>query len=152
MASASRESIYQALFAIVSSQSVYGWQTTARRLKLWGDVPLDEQPALYQFEGEPDKYVYSSGTVYGSQKRTICAKLFCYTNAKDPTIIGSTALNNMLDAFDAALNPSGADLATGLNTLGGLVYSCRIAGVPLKDVGDIDGQSLLIVDVEMVLP
>ena len=69
-----------------------------------------------------------------------------------PTIIGATALNNKLDAFDAALNPSGADLATGLNTLGGLVYSCRIAGVPLRDPGDIDGQSLLIVDVEMVLP
>lgn len=150
MAQASRETIYQALFNVVSS--AYPWVTTSRRLKLWGDVQLDDRPAFFQHQGKGDGYRYSSQTIFGSQVRTLHAWLFFYTNAKDPTIIGASQLNAISDALDAALNPSGADLATGLQTLGGLVNDCRIINVPVEDCGDLDGDGLLIVEVEMTLP
>ena len=147
--SASREEIYQALFAVVSD--AYQWNSApSRRLKLWGDVPLGDRPALFQFEGEPDAYAYSAQPILSSQKRTIHAKLFAYIDAKDPTIVGSSQINAILDAFDAAIAPDNYD--TGLFTLGGLVYSCLISGVPLRDPGDLDGDGLTIVDVEMLLP
>ena len=150
MTQATREQVATAIFNLVSA--AYPFVTTSRRLKLWGDVPLEQQPAFYQTQGEAQIYRYSSGTVYGSQNRQMKVRLWFYGNAKDPSIIGATLLNNILDAVDAALAPTGGDAQTGKNSLGGLVDSCRIANVPLFDAGDIDGQGLLIVDLEVWLP
>ncbi len=61
-------------------------------------------------------------------------------------------MNVALDALDAALAPTGADIAAGRQTLGGAVYDCRITGVPVRDVGDLDGDGLAVVSVRLVLP
>ena len=70
-----REQIMQALFTLVSN--AYPWATTSRRLKLWGDVPVEDRPALFQFEGGPAPYKYSMD-IYPI--RVIPVKLFCYIN------------------------------------------------------------------------
>ena len=48
--------------------------------------------------------------------------------------------------------PPDSDLALGRQTLGGAVYDCRITGVPVRDVGDLDGDGLAVVAVRLVLP
>ncbi len=58
----------------------------------------------------------------------------------------------MLDALDATLEPAGADVALGRLTLGGTAYSCAVAGRPLKDPGDLDGDGLLVVPIQIILP
>ncbi len=50
------------------------------------------------------------------------------------------------------LEPAGADVALGRLTLGGTAYSCAVAGRPLKDPGDLDGDGLLVVPIQIILP
>jgi hypothetical protein len=149
MTTPTREAIYSALFALVSG--AYAWKTSARRLKLWGDVPPSMRPALFQFEGveDDDEWTGSGGL---QLVRTLACKLFIYTDASDPSTIGATQLNNINDALDAALAPSGGDVMTNRQTLGGLVSSCRIKGRRFKDPGDLDGDGLLIVPISIVWP
>ena len=68
-----------------------------------------------------------------------------------PTTPGATAINNALDAIDAALAPL-ADLGLGRQTLGGAVHDCKIMGVPVRDTGDLDGDGLAVVAVLLVGP
>jgi len=143
-----RKEAVDALALLVSR--AYPWKTgPLRRLKLWTDVPLSARPACYFFEGGEDLYTW---TETARPRRVLEVHLFVYLNAKDGTIIGATLLNDVMDALDAALVPSGSDIALGRNTLGGIVYYCRIEGKVLKDPGDLDGDALLVVPIGMLLP
>lgn len=143
----SREAAFAALFAAVSA--AYPWGVASRRLKLWGEVPAASRPALFQFEGAPETYAWPTPA---APKRAIEAKLFLYFDARDTATPGASAINAALDAIDAALALSGADLGLGRQTLGGAVHSCKIAGIPLRDPGDLDGDGLAIVEVKLDLP
>jgi hypothetical protein len=79
-------------------------------------------------------------------------QLFLYFDARDPTTPGATAINNALDAIDAALAPAASDLSLGRQTLGGAVHDCKIMGVPVRDTGDLDGDGLAVVAVRLVGP
>jgi hypothetical protein len=148
--SATREQIATAVFSLVSGAYAFGY--TSRRLRLWGDDPLATRPSFYMTQGEAQPYNYGSGTIYGSIRRLLKIRLWFYANAKDPTIIGATQLNEIWDAVDAVIFPSGGDAMTGKNTLGGLVDDCRIANVPVFDAGDLDGDGLLMIDLEVTMP
>ncbi len=143
----SRETAFSALFAALSA--AYPWGLASRRLKLWSEVPPALRPALFQLESGPETYAWTSPA---APKRTFEAKLFLYFDARDRTIPGSTALNDALDAIDAALAPTGGDAALGRQTLGGAVYDCKIFGVPVRDPGDLDGNGLAVVSVRLVGP
>jgi len=143
----SREAAFSALFAAVSA--AYPWGVASRRMRLWSDVPPTLRPALYQLESGPETYQWTSAA---TPRRTYEAKLFLYFDSRDATSPGATALNNALDALDAALAPQGLDLVSGRQTLGGAVYDCKIAGVPVRDVGDLDGDGLAVVSVRLIAP
>ncbi len=143
----SREAAFSALFAAVSG--AYPWGMASRRLKLWSETPAAMRPALFQLESAPEAYQWASPA---TPKRTIGAKLFLYFDSRDPLTPGATALNAALDAIDAALAPSGLDLASGRQTLGGAVHDCKIDAVPVRDTGDLDGDGLAVVSVRLVLP
>ena len=143
----SREAAFSALFSLVSN--AYPWGLASRRLKLWSETPAHLRPALFQLEAGPETYQW---TQLATPRRTLEAKLFLYFDARDPTTPGSSAINAALDALDAALAPTGADLAAGRQTLGGAVYDGRITGVPVRDVGDLDGDGLAVVSVRLILP
>lgn len=142
--SAPREAVSTALFGLLVA--AYPWRSSSRRLKLWVDVPLDQRPALYQTEFLPEVY---SWTGQPTPKRTLGARLFIYIDAKDPVVVGATEFNNILDALDGALNPPTGQLK---QTLGGLCDNCRIKGVSTKEPGDLDGDGVLIVEVELIFP
>ncbi len=143
----SHEAAFTALFAAVSA--AYPWGLASRRLKLWSEVPPSSRPALFQLESGPETYQWTSPA---TPRRTYEAKLFLYFDARDPSTPGSTAINQALDAIDAALQPQGLDLATGRQTLGGVVHDCKITGVPVRDVGDLDGDGLAVVSVRLIAP
>ena len=133
----SREAAFSALFAAVSA--AYPWNLASRRMKLWSEVPPSARPSLFQLESGPETYQWTNQAV---PRRALEAKLFLYFDARDPTTPGSTAINDALDALDAALAPQGLDLATGRQTLGGAVYDCRITGVPVRD-GNLELKAMI---------
>jgi hypothetical protein len=143
----SREAAFSALFDTVSN--AYAWGVASRRLKLWSEIPAAMRPALFQLEAGPETYQWTS---LATPRRTIEAKLFLYFDSRDPLTPGAIAINAALDAIDAALAPQGVDLAAGRQTLGGAVYDCKVAGVPVRDTGDMDGDGLAVVGVRLVLP
>jgi hypothetical protein len=146
--SGQRESAIEALLALVAS--AYPWAyPPARRLQMWSEVPPAARPCCFLFEGGRESYSWSNGA---TPKRIIEAQIFVYVDAKDPAIVGASQLNDVMDALDAALAPAGADAGLGRQTLGGLVYTCRIDGAPFKDPGDLDGDGLLIAPVKLILP
>jgi hypothetical protein len=143
-----RESAIAALMNLVAN--AYPWTLgPVRRLKLWSDVPAANRPACFLFEGSQETYSWSESAL---PKRIIEVRLFVYLDAKDPSVVGATLVNNVMDAFDNAFVISGGDVILGRNTLGGTVYNCRIDGKILKDPGDLDGDALLIVPIKLVLP
>ena len=142
-----RENAVNALLAAVTA--AYQWSNTpARRLKLWGDVPKAARPALFQSESGRESYAWTNLT---NPKRSVEVRLFVYVAATDANP-GAPQLNAIKDALDAALKPSGSDVPLGRNTLGGNVSSCKIRDIPVNDPGDIDGDGVLVVTVELVLP
>lgn len=158
MTTGSREQILSALFTL--GCGAYAWKNTpagdqtqgipsVRRLRLWGDVPLDQRPAFFQFEGGRGLYTWSTEATL---KRTIRPQWFIYFNAKDPASVGASLINPVLDALDAALKPAGADIATGRQTLGNLCYHCRIDGDPFQDPGDLDGDGLVVIPINILMP
>jgi hypothetical protein len=105
-------------------------------MKLWSEVPAASRPALFQLESGPETYQRASPA---TPKRTLEAKLFLYFDARDPTIPGATAINNALDAIDAALAPVGDEGETdhddaaehsrqGTGATAGTVFGCRSDG------------------------
>ena len=118
-----REAAFSALFAAVSA--AYPWGQASRRMKLWSEVPAALRPAFFQLESGPETYQWASPA---TPKRTLEAKLFLYFDARDPTTPGATAINNALDAIDAALAPAGSDLSLGRQTLGGTVLRLQGRG------------------------
>ncbi len=148
MPSTTREAAIQALIGVVSG--AYAWKLgPVRRLKLWSDVPVVSRPACFFFEGGQETYSWTESAV---PKRIIEVKVFIYLNSKDSTSVGGALVNDVMDAFDSAFALSGADIATGRNTLGGAAYHCRIDGKVLKDPGDLDGDAVLIAPIKIILP
>ena len=99
----SRETIYAALFALVSG--LPGVAFASRRLKHWSDVAPALQPALFMVQkreqpreqrGLPTHWTF-----------TLDLYLYAHSGA-DPNAIPAQALNGLIDALEAA--PHGLDL------------------------------------------
>jgi hypothetical protein len=141
-----RETIYSALYAKL--QGAASFNTTSRRLRHWGGVTAAEQPALFQSQkdetahrtrGQPPKWM-------------LTLDIYVYAQAPDDATSPATVLNPLLDALEAALAPAGADLATGVQTLGGLVSHCWISGKITTDEGVLGGQAVAIIPIEILVP
>jgi hypothetical protein len=121
------------------------WRTVSNKLRLWGDVSPDQQPAAFLVtHRETDEY-----RGLGLLRRRLELGVWCYT--RSDSAIGSEDLDTIMEAFESTFNivdnPS-----TGCNTLGNLVYWLRIEGKVFKDPGDIDSQTLLIVPMIVEMP
>jgi hypothetical protein len=143
----SRETIMAALLARL--QTTAGVVTVSRRVKLWTDVPPAEQPAIFIAEHGEDVAHRSENT---PGLVTIGVDLFVYVYTGEPGGVPATTLNTVLDAIDAALAPSGADMVRGRQTLGGLVSHCFVNGSVFKDPGDLDNQGLAVVPIKILVP
>lgn len=122
-----------------------GFLTTGRRLKHWSQVP--SQPALF-LRSEDEESEWAAPPM---QVLTIRADAYLYSNyGQDPDVAPETMLNNLLDAIDSALAPDNP--MTRQFTLGGLVSWCRVIGRIEKDTGDLDGQAIAEIPIEILVP
>lgn len=137
-----REPIYAALFNKVANlQNIV---TASRRLKHWNDVPPSEQPAVFQTQTGENAIVKTGFPTRWS----FGVDLYLYCHAgNDPDVTPATDLNNLLDAIETALKPD----YTGYQTLGGLVYDCRIDGKIETDEGTLGPQSLALIPIKITV-
>lgn len=138
-----REAIYSALFKLLAN--IDGINTADRILAHWDDVSPNMQPALFmtcvsqkaeQVTGFPTKY-------------SLEAKVWLYTHRDTAGEIPSTAINQILDALDAALKPPAGP--SFKQTLGGLVEHCWIDGEIQTDEGTLGNQAVAIVPIRLLV-
>lgn len=152
MATATRNEVMAAILTVLNdmvfSRPVNGamtWVKVTNRLMLWGDVAPDQQPfAALVTHQEQDEY-----RGLGLYRRRLELRVWCYTRSDSTP--GAPDLDTLMEAFEAAFNVVD-NFSTGCNTLGGLVYWCRIEGKTFKDPGDLDNQTLLIVPIVVEMP
>lgn len=152
MATATRNEVMTAILNVIQSMTfstaINGsitWNTVSNVLRLWGDVSPDQQPAAFLVtHKELDEY-----RGLGLVRRRLELGIWCYS--RSDSFPGSIQLDTMMEAFEAAFNTID-NFSTGCNTLGGLVYWCRIEGRVFKDPGDLDKQTLLIVPLIVEMP
>lgn len=148
MAIVAREAIYDALLAKLTLAGGTNFKTYTRRWKSAWDDPgamLALLPMLVQWE-DREEISYSDNRGIG-RIMTISMRLELYAKipvghtvgVPDKSTSGSSVLNPLLDVLDNALAPVGMD---GLQTLGGVVYDCRIEGEIVKVLGDEDPSGL----------
>lgn len=130
----------------INNQSTWAIPVS-QRLRLWGDVPADQQPAAFVVtHRETDEY-----RGLGLPRRRLEIGIWCYCRTDDISVSGATYLDSMMEAFEGVFyNPQSS--STGENTLNGLVYFCRLEGRVFKDPGDIDYQALMIVPLIVEMP
>lgn len=123
------------------------WRTVSNRLRLWADVSAEQQPyAALVTHRELDEY-----RGLGLLRRRLEFGIWCYCRSDNAD--GGPLLDTMMEAFESAFITNAIDdPGQNANTLGGLVYWCRIEGRVFKDPGDIDNQTLLIVPLIVEMP
>lgn len=125
-----------------------GFQTIGRRVKSWNQDLA--QPALFLINADEERTQREGHP----PRRTMQVELLIYTDVgKNPDFAPGTALNNFLDAIEAALLPQpGQELLFNRVTLGGLVWHCWISGKAEFYPGDLGTQSKALIPVSILIP
>jgi hypothetical protein len=141
-----RAQIEAALFALLEQAS--GFTASSQRFIHWDQVNATQMPFLALLKtGESREREGSLGLL------TLKYHVFIYiSSGMDPNDVPGTAMNALLDAVDASVAPTGSDLQTGLQTLGGLVDHVWPHGEVFVDNGDIDGKGVAAIPFEIVVP
>lgn len=136
----SRESVYTALFDRI--KDLPGLVTASRRLKHWTDVSTSEMPAIFIAQRN-ESISHGQGLNAISDKY---ADIYIYVSNQGD-ISPSTALNQMLDSIESAMQPDNPIRNT--LTLGGLVRHCRIEGTIETDEGTLGDIAVAIVPIRI---
>lgn len=124
---------------------ITGFQTTGRRVKMWSQVTA--QPALFLRNLE-DEIAVREGQ---PNRRTMNVEAWIYSNAgRDPDIAPGTPLNYLIDAIESVIKPD--NVLVNRNTLGGLVWDCKVDGKITYDPGDLDAQAKAIIPIRILIP
>ena len=147
----SRRQVADALLKLIDG--VYQWnQKPSRRLMMWADVDASLRPCAF-LRKPHEGFKKQSPTV--PVVRTLEFMLYVYVNAK-PVDQGSTAgadqIDDILDALESALQPSGPGVSDNRQTLGGIVFHCWIEGDVPIDAGDLDGDGVTLVPIRVMMP
>ncbi len=126
------------------------WGVTSRRLKLWNDVDSSVQPALYLLQHREALVNSGQGT---PNRQYLLMGAWCYARTDSDSIIGDDLLDIMTEAIEPTLQAD--DPQTNNLTLGGLCTWCRLdrdSNQVIRDPGDIDGQALLVLPIQILFP
>jgi hypothetical protein len=136
-----RETAGAALFTLL--QNATGITNTARKLMASSDLNMANMPML---ELVAKSEMAERKGVGIPVFWTIHYFAFIYVSTLDPGNLAETQLNNLLDSVEAALKPSPA---TGKQTLGGVVFDCRINGPIERDPGFTSGIGAVAIPIEI---
>jgi hypothetical protein len=102
-----------------------------------------------------EKYSFESSDEYGVPPvREQQFHALIYTDVgTDKTAVPADVGDDLLDIIDTALAPSPTDqlMNGGRQTLGGLVYDCRIEGDIELAPGDVQGKGIFMVPIRVIL-
>jgi len=142
----SREQIATAFFALIAGAA--NFTATSRRFVHWDQVNETQMPFLTMIKTGERREREDEGLPI----LAIEYHVLVYTSAgMDPKDVPETAMNALLDAIDAAVTPSGADLVgPNKQTLGGLVSHCYPLGQVFIDTGDTDGKGVAAIPFEIL--
>jgi hypothetical protein len=122
-----------------------GFRTASRRLKLWTDVAT--QPALFLRSDSED---IAPRAARMPAKATMRCEAWVYSKAgAAPDAVPAATLNYILDAIMRVLEP---EPVREVQTLGGLVHHCWIEGQIELHTGDLDGQAIAVVPINILVP
>ncbi len=116
-----REPIYSAIYSLL--QTVQGFRTVSRRLKLWSDETAGPFPAVYMVQAGEDPTYQTKGL---PALWTLRVDLLLYTYQSDQKSSPMPQANNLVSAIEALLATDNSDGT--FFTLGGLVNRCWIEG------------------------
>jgi hypothetical protein len=142
---ANREAIYAALFAVVSASAPF--VTMSRRLKHWGDLAMEQQPALFMAQ-KPEGVTQQKGL---PSKHNLAVEFFVYAKTgEDESQIPATIINPLIDAIEAALAPDPVLGYFPLIVNGQTISHCWIDGQIDNDEGVLGSQALAIIPVRIL--
>lgn len=149
-----REEAIQALFDLLTdpNNKAIEWKLTSRRYMDPTQVTPEQCPALVFDEADPMGETYVQQGIGIPDTRTERVKVVIYTHAgNDQKVVPATVLNNMLEAVRKLMIATLAGERVP-QTLGGKVINAWINGRIPTIPGDIDGQGMAIVPVEILMP
>jgi hypothetical protein len=138
----SRESIYAALFALVSAVATF--KTTSRRLKAWTEIDPADQPAFFQVQKSEGALTQ---TGQPTRWKMECELVFYVNTGGDESVAPSSIFNPIVDAVVALFDPK---VPTQTQTLGGLVHYARINGSIQTDEGILGSQAFVMIPIEIM--
>lgn len=153
-----RNAIKNAILTLVAgvtfASPVNGYSTWAqppsRRLQLWNKVDPSLQPAAFVVQHRES---YQTRIGLDLPRRYLEVGVWCYAPTSAEGSVGDTYLDIMEEGIENALRPDNP--ISDFLTLGGLAYNCQISredGLFIRDLGDVDGQALLILPIRVLLP
>lgn len=147
----SRELIVNTLYDHMVNYLGNTFVTYSRRIRMFNQVTAEEQPAFFMVDHQEEKTNTPRGV---PQKLMMQMLVYIYAKAPDGEI-GGVTLNNLLDAIDASLAPPpSTNVQELILPLEGtrLVNRCWINGVIMKDPGDLDGQAMARIPIQILVP
>lgn len=151
MAAVTRQQVTDALFALLED-NIDGIETYSQRFTMPQAVGPQDLPRLMLMWRPED--IQNPGLATPAKRDWEFWIVVVFQNP-DKTVAGDTIINPILDAIELALAPSGQGFgAFGSQTLGGLVYSCKIEGPIHRESGDTDSNGLggAVVPVHVMIP
>lgn len=145
-----RELYYATLFDRVAGAAEF--KVKERRVRHWSEVVVEDMPYIGMAQ-DNETPVFVRGLPY---KWTLRATLYVYVHTaaqQDKAVVPSQILNPILDAIEAVLAPTDEDESLNLvNTLGGVVDHCCIAGTIETSEGMLGDIEYALIPVEIVVP
>lgn len=160
---ASTEQMFQALFLLLSNTQTGSppanvfTTSSSRRLPPVANIASVNQPAYFQLESEEEVVEREIGLPIEEHK---VAAIVLFKNSSSQTAVYSTQLNTLRDLVVNqlrifTLSPGGVLPVVPLipgqpQTLGGLVYHCRILGKILKNEGLQNQQGAIVFPISIL--
>jgi hypothetical protein len=144
MPAPTREAIYAAIFALISSAAEF--KTKSRFLRHWSEVDVNEMPAIFMTQdGELPIWANAGSETGVPPVWSLDVSFFIYAGiGEGESTPPAKLLNPLVDAILAALKPS---TPNGRQTLGGLVHHARVSGRIETDEGLFGTKTVAIVPV-----
>jgi hypothetical protein len=147
-----KTALFNRVSSVTFSPTINGqstWINPGRRLKMFNRIDPSAQPTMFMVQHRETYERYGVGLV----RRYLDMGLWCYASTADESVIGDDLLDVMESSLETALSPD--DPTRNELTLSGLVSWCRIRkdnNMFIRDPGDIDGQALLVLPVQILIP
>lgn len=149
---ATREEIYVALWNLLTEDPrVKGkFVTTSRYLQHFDEVPQEQMPALFITQTGEQWERTGRGVSF---TRTLLSHLVLYDFSASPKT-ASPYQATLVNAMMEVISDTFTDVGTPENaqTLGGLVYQAFVEGEVIMAEGLLQGKSVLVVPIKIIMP